>query len=286
MSFQYACADFAFPLLRHADALKLIAMMGFDGADIGLFQDRSHLQPVSEFENLAENARRLRGSMAENGLRLCDVFLQMGNDFAAVAINHPEAGVRARAREYFLKTIEYAREAGGTHVTLLPGVHFAQETRRDSLQRACEELSWRLDRAGEHGIILAVEPHIGSLGGTPGDAVELAEGCPGITFAVDYTHFARQGIPDAEVEPLLRYASHFHARGARPGVLQTVVRENAIDYPAILRKLDTLGYGGCIGVEYTWNEWENCDRTDNVSETILLKRLLQTAEADMRREGS
>ncbi len=38
-----ACADFTFPLLPHANALDLIAMLGIKGVDIGLFEDRSHL---------------------------------------------------------------------------------------------------------------------------------------------------------------------------------------------------------------------------------------------------
>src|SRR5437870_8238122 len=33
-----ACADFTFPLLPHERALDLIAMLDFDGADIGLFE--------------------------------------------------------------------------------------------------------------------------------------------------------------------------------------------------------------------------------------------------------
>jgi hypothetical protein len=36
-------------------------------------------------------------------------------------------------------------------------------------------------------------------------------------------------------------------------------------------------YKGYIGVEYTWSEWENCNRTDNLSETILLRDLLREA---------
>ena len=279
MSFQYACADFTFPLLSHDNVLKLIAMLGFDGVDVGLFQDRSHLQPVSEFAQLTQNAQKLRKSLDANGLLLCDVFLQTANDFASVAINHPEEAVRRKARKFYEQTLEYACEAGGKHITILPGVVFEEEGRAASLARACEELLWRIDLAGRHGLILAVEPHVGSLGGTPADALELANACPGLTFAVDYTHFTKQGFSDAEIQPLLRYASHFHARGAKPGALQTVVSESTIDYAAVIRQLQALQYKGYIGVEYTWNDWENCNKTDNVSESILLKRLLQNAEA-------
>ena len=52
MAPRFACADFAFPLLTHDQALKLIAMLGFDGVDIGLFEERSHLWPSREFQDV------------------------------------------------------------------------------------------------------------------------------------------------------------------------------------------------------------------------------------------
>src|SRR5580692_190961 len=45
MSLKLACADFAFPLLPHDNSLDLIAMLGFEGVDMGLFEGRSHLWP-------------------------------------------------------------------------------------------------------------------------------------------------------------------------------------------------------------------------------------------------
>ena len=36
MSFLLTCADFTFPLLSHENSLDLIAMLGFEGGDIGL----------------------------------------------------------------------------------------------------------------------------------------------------------------------------------------------------------------------------------------------------------
>ena len=49
MPYRLACADFTFPLLPHARVLKLIAMLEFEGVDIGLFEGRSHLRPSQEF---------------------------------------------------------------------------------------------------------------------------------------------------------------------------------------------------------------------------------------------
>ncbi len=52
MSLKLACADFTFPLLPHDKSLDLIAMLGFEGVDIGLFEGRSHLWPSRVFADL------------------------------------------------------------------------------------------------------------------------------------------------------------------------------------------------------------------------------------------
>ena len=62
---------------------------------------------------------------------------------------------------------------------------------------------------------------------------------PGLTLTLDYAHFTRIGLPDAVVEPLVKYASHFHVRGARDERLQETFANNTIDFKRILE--------GCAG---------------------------------------
>ena len=59
MQLKLACADFTFPILPHEQVLALISMLGLKGVDIGLFEDRSHLQPSTEFENVQRSGRAL-----------------------------------------------------------------------------------------------------------------------------------------------------------------------------------------------------------------------------------
>src|SRR5580700_2207293 len=86
MSFELACADFAFPLLPHEQSLRLIAMLGFAGVDIGLFEGRSHLWPSREFEDVARSAATLKRRTDALGLRVADVFLHTAADFRPYAI--------------------------------------------------------------------------------------------------------------------------------------------------------------------------------------------------------
>lgn len=270
-----ACADFTFPLLPHDRVLDLIAMLEFDAVDIGLFEGRSHLWPSREFKSPSKSGNRLRRKLTKRGLRCADVFLQMNPSFIPYAINHPEAVRRRRARDCFLKTLDYASAAGAKHVTTLPGVRFETEKSIISWQRTCDELAWRVAQAKGRGIVFSVEAHVGSIAPDPRTALRLVRTVPGLTLTLDYTHFTRVGLPDRASEPLLAHASHFHARGACKGRLQSAFTHNTIDYARVLRTMRKAGYRGYVGVEYVWIDWEHCNEVDNLSETIQMRDFLR-----------
>ncbi len=281
MELKLACADFTFPLLAHDQVLDLIAMLGFEGVDIGLFEGRSHLWPSRVFPRLRESACELARKLGDRGLKLADVFLQTAPDFFSLAPNHPEAARRAQARDLFSRTLEFAVECGGRHVSALPGVLFEGEAAEVSLGRCRDELAWRCAEAEKQGITFAVEAHVGSIVPTPAQAARLVRDTPGLTLTLDYTHFTREGVADRDVEPLIPHASHFHARCARPGRLQSSFKENVIDYGRVLQVMEQAGYTGFVGIEYVWIDWEHCNEVDNLSETILLRDFFRT-----RRIGS
>ena len=271
-----ACADFSFPLLPHDKVLDLIAAMELDGVDVGLFEGRSHLWPSREFADVAHSAGTLRDKLSDRGLAPADVFLQLDPDFVPYAVNHPDPSRRRHARESFTRTLEYANRLGSPHVTTLPGVMFEKdESAADSWQRSQDELAWRVEQAENHGIIFAVEAHVGSLAPNPREAERMVRGVPGLTLTLDYTHFTRLGMEDAEIEALVRFASHFHVRGARKDRLQASFKDNAIDYAGVLKAMRASGYQGYLGIEYVWIDWEHCNESDNLSETILFRDFLR-----------
>jgi Sugar phosphate isomerases/epimerases len=270
-----ACADFTFPLLPHDRALDLIAMLEFDGVDIGFFEKRSHLWPSKELKSPTRSGNYLRRKLSARGLKCADVFLQMNPSFVPYAINHPQAARRRHARDWFLKTLDYAAAAGAKHVTALPGVHFDTEATSVSWQRTCDELAWRVAEAKKHRIVFSVEAHVGSIAPDPKTALRLVRDIPGLTLTLDYTHFTRVGFPDSATEPLVAHASHFHTRGARKGRLQSPFSQNTIDYARVLRAMRKANYRGYVGVEYVWIDWEHCNEVDNLSETIQMRDFLR-----------
>jgi sugar phosphate isomerase/epimerase len=270
-----SCADYAFPLLPHSDALNLIEALGFDGVDIGLFENRSHLWPSREFPQLKTRAKELKQKLQARNLEAADVFLQMDSDIVPYAVNRPEDDRRSKARDWFLRTLEYAAEIGSHHLTALPGVPIEGEVRERSLERAITELRWRVEQSQRAGIVFGVEAHVGSIIPTPELARALLDAVPGLTLALDYTHFARSGISDGRAEPLIPYASAFQVRGGCEGRLQCNFAQSTIDYEAALRKLKTAGFSGWVSVEYVRTEWERCNESDNLSETILYRDFLR-----------
>lgn len=274
---QLSCADFTFPLLSHDKVLDLISLLEFKGVDIGLFSGRSHLTAESEFKQISHQAKALKKKLEDRSLVATDVYLQLDNDLSRYAINHPEKKRRESARDSFLKLIDYANELGADHITCLPGMHFLEESYDVSINRCYEELSWRVGKVKTTDLSFAVEVHIGSPFIHPKDTERLITAVPGLTLTLDYTHYIRNGHLQEKVDPLLIHASHLHARGARKGRLQVSLTDNIINYKAIVENLKKLDYGGWIGLEFIWIEWERCNEVDTLSETIRLMNIIKAA---------
>jgi sugar phosphate isomerase/epimerase len=270
--------DFTFPKLAWEQSIRLGRDLGAEAIDVSLFQGRSHLDPSVVLASPMDWAVRVASELRAHGVGISDVFGQAAAAADEKALNDPEESVRRGASEFFNRILDFSAASGAPHLTLLPGVHFPQEEYDDSLTRSAEELAWRVDAARKAGVILGVEPHLGSVISTPSLAARLLQMCPGLSLTLDYCHFACQGIPDEEVEPLVEHASHFHARGACQGKLQAAMKENVVDYPRVLRKMNDVGYSGFIALEYVWIEWMRCNEVDNISETVLLRDLLRSAD--------
>lgn len=278
---RYSCADFSFPLLSHDKALKLIKLLGINAVDLGIFEDRSHLFPSYIIENPISKGKRLSQQLKRIGLEAADVFLQTGAEPRTAAANDPDRSVRIKNREIFMKMLDFANTIGSDHLTGLPGVIHDGEESRNDWQRACEETCWRIEKAKAADVVYAVEAHVGSILPDAEKALRFINDCPGLTLTLDYGHFIYQGQTNESIHPLIPYASHFHARGGAKGKLQTIVRENEIDFKTILSRFREIGYSGFICMEYVYQDWEGCNRTDNISETILLHELLKKIRFSM-----
>lgn len=277
MTLKLAIPDYTFPKLQWEQSLRLARDLGAQAVDIGLFAGRSHRRPENDLSKPAEAAAGMLAAVGSLGLEIADIFGQPGTAFEEMAVNHPDPGERKRAGDFFWRFLELAARCNAKHITLLPGVHFQNEDDGDSLKRSAEELAWRIEAASRLGIVLAVEPHIGSIISKPPKVRRLLELAPALSLTLDYGHFTCQGIADDEIEPLLPDCSHFHARAACPEKLQAPLHENSIDFARILRVMEKSRYRGYMAVEYVWSEWMGCNQVDTLSEAILLRDFLLAA---------
>ena len=272
-----ACADFTFPLVSHDEALDIIALLGIKGVDIGLFAGRSHVQPRDIFPNIPAAARRMKKKLSDRGLKFADIFLIPAPSVADIAPNDPNPRVRRRFRDMFQRTLEFVARCDAPHMTGVPGVTFDSESQGDSLKRAAEELTWCVERAKEAKVIFSVEAHMWSVAPNPRLAAKLVAMTPGLTLTLDYGHYTTQGMPDRRIEPLMKHASHFHARATCKGLLQTTLKQNTVDYRRVVRTMKKCNYRGYIGLEYVRMDADIVPDVDNLAETVLLRDLITGA---------
>ncbi|MFN0153663.1 MAG: sugar phosphate isomerase/epimerase family protein [Gaiella sp.] len=274
-----ACADDTFRLLEHDRICQLISLLGLEAVDVCVMQRRSSLRLDDVRADPAGWAGRLDERIRGRGLDVADVFVIPWTDFRSLAPNHPDAAERKASRALFLDLLEFAVRLGSPGMTILPGIPWEGEPGTTSFDRAVEELSARVELAGERGVRLSVEAHLGSIAPTPTDALELVTATSGLSLTLDYSHFVYQDIHEEEIHPLAAHARHYHVRGARPGRLQAPLRESTTDIEAMVTAARVAGYEGYLGLEYVWLDWEHCNECDNVAETILLRDRLRSAIA-------
>ncbi|NQU39738.1 MAG: sugar phosphate isomerase/epimerase [Lentisphaerae bacterium] len=282
MKLKLACADFAFPLLSHDHALDLIAMLGVEGVDIGLFPNRSHFQAEDYLADPSGAARELSSKVRDRGLDFGDIFHQSGADLQSLAENHPDTEERRRSRDAFMRALEFTTLCQARHMTTLPGIHWENESHDDSFQRCCDELAWRVEQAARTNVVYSVEPHMWSVAPTPPMAQRLVDRTPGLTLTLDYGHYTAQGAADPEIEGLWESASHFHARCAAKDKLQTSLARNTIDWPGVVAAAQRTRYDGYFGLEYVIMDAEIIDDVDNLSQTILLRDALLSCNQGQR----
>ena len=283
MTPRFSCADFTFPLLPHEKVLDLLRLLDFTAVDLGIFEDRSHHYPSEIARDPRAAAVRLKDSLDRRDLVPADVFVQTGAEPPVAAANDPDPELQARNAATFQAMIEFTAQLGATHLTGLPGVVHQGSDPAADWDRAVEEARRRVDASRERGLTYAVEPHIGSILPDPQTTLRFLEAVPGLTLTLDYGHFIFGGMDSASVHPLIPHASHFHARGGAEGLLQTPVEDNVIDFPAILRKLRDCGYSGYLCLEYVYVNWAGCNRTDNLSETLRLRKQLEEKRVSPRK---
>lgn len=275
--FKFSCADYTFPLLDRPTSFRLLQLLGFTHVDIGLFARSSHFSPIELIASPRSYTAQVRRDLKATELRVSDVFVQIGVDPSDCSANDPSRIKREKNREVFARSLEFCVAVGSNHLTGLPGVFHSEVPVKRNLELAAEEAAMRVKDCANAGVRYAIEPHVGSICPDSRGASAFLKMVEGLTLTLDYGHFVMAGETSRQSHNLLKSTSHVHVRGGAYQKLQTSVAENEIDFPAILAELQRIGYEGFLALEYVWVDWNGCNRTDNISETVLLRNALGAA---------
>ena len=126
----------------------------------------------------------------------------------------------------------------------------------DELKPLMVERVAALVRYGEQrGVVIAIEPHVGSMLDTPERVLELLDAIdsPFLKLNFDISHFNVMGIPIAEsVGALAAHTVHTHVkdeRGVVPNFEFLIPGEGEFDYVAYLHAMREHGYDDYITAE-------------------------------------
>lgn len=244
MSFSYS--TWGMPKVPIDVAVAHCAQLGFDGLELtvipGWSTDAATLTPAER--------RRIRALYDQHNLELCGV---TGNTALLAADPAEHAANMDRLRSYLDLTAELQR----------PGEHLAISTTSSGKKGDWEAVKGRLvdvfgglaEDARQRGVIIGMEPHVGSALHAPEQVVWLLEqiDLPGLRVHFDISHFNVQGMDmEAVIAQIAPHSVHTHIKdesGCEPDYAFLIPGEGECDYVRYLRAMERAGYDGHITVE-------------------------------------
>lgn len=253
------CLETVFTDLPVGERIGAIAAAGYQAVEFwhpeGTFDGKT-----VRFD-LAKNAAEMKEAAQKHGVAI--------NDFAMHAWDGSIGGSpvrkadRAKYLEQIARMIAFGKSIGCEKGITLSGVvdpALSRTQMRENLENALGEA---VSLAQKADFTLLLEP-LNTLVDHPGyyldSAKEGAEivrgiGSPNLKLLYDVYHMQiMEGNVIAAIEKNIDIIGHFHSAGV-PG--RAELFDTELNYPAILKRIDSLGYAGCFGLEY-FPRMSNC----------------------------
>ncbi|MCU0829804.1 MAG: sugar phosphate isomerase/epimerase [Tabrizicola sp.] len=249
--------SWSFPACTLREARGVSEALGFRAMDVGLL----HGAALDRGRITGDPEGAARGL---DGLAVSNLYWLFGRDIVENAVSDP--GARDRNTAEFDAVCRFAKAAGAPTIFVLPGV-----SGPGAFDTSAAGLRDLVAVAGQHGVTLTVEPHVGGLLASPADTLRILDQVPGLKLALDYAHFVCMGFRQSEIDVLAPHAGHVHLRQARPGALQAKWGEGVLDFTAMVGVLRDAGYDGWLAVEYVHQGYMNTLFDDVLTETIRMR---------------
>jgi sugar phosphate isomerase/epimerase len=268
---------YSFEVLPLEACLSIVKHMGFESVDLSGFhaRGRASIEPEAIRADPQGQADRVKALLDQYSLHCGDFFPQFGTAPDDHSLNDPDPAVRERNHALIRACAQFCKLLGIAGMTILPGVDHASRKHEENLQISGTELKRATEIAGEYGIAIRFEPHMGSVAPTPELAIRLIdEFAADATIALDCSHFILQYIPMDRIYACIPYTGHVHVRPAREGKLQTRFAENTIPWKDVIDRLKAVDYQGALSLEYVCASWFDLDRCDTLYETWVTREAL------------
>jgi len=281
-------ANFSFEVLPLEATLMVSRSLGYSSVDIAGFYQRGKCS--FEPQDVAANPQKqadilnpllqkydLSALLQKYDLSVTDFFPQFGVAPSLHSLNDPDPEVREENMRYVRGAAAFCKLIGSPGMTILPGVDHISRTLADNLAVSTEYLRRAVDIAGEYGIEVRFEPHMGSVTDTPELALGIVNAVPGLKVTLDLAHFVLQYISVERAYALVPYTGHVHVRQAKPGKLQIAHDEGTLNFPELISRLKAVGYigaltveyVGALTVEYVCADWFEVNRNDTLHESAV-----------------
>jgi sugar phosphate isomerase/epimerase len=264
-------ANFSFEVLPLEATLMVSRSLGYSSVDIAGFYQRGKcsFEPQDVAADPQKQADILNPLLQKYDLSVTDFFPQFGGAPSLHSLNDPDPVVREENMRYVRGAAAFCKLIGSPGMTILPGVDHTSRTLAENLAVSTEYLRRAVDIAGEYGIQVRFEPHMGSVADTPELALGLVKAVPGLKITLDLAHFVLQYIPVERAYVLLPHTGHVHLRQAKPGKLQVAHDEGTLNFPDLIARLKAVGYSGALTVEYVCADWFEVNRNDTLHESAV-----------------
>ena len=250
---EFGCCALNFIGLNNEESLRLIRGMGFKYADVEVVSSKAKISQLGAAADPQKVGTAIRELAASLELILAEFFVvDVEIDGQPVKPNHPDAAVRSRAVEQFRRLCRCAEVSGCRSVMVVPGSPRKDADFEREWETSVSTLRQMVGVARDHGLLLNVEPHSGSIATTPELAARLPREVEGLTYVLDYAHFITQDFTQAEVYPLHEFTRHMHAKPCGLGLGKIPVHLMTLDFKAILEQLVARNWDGIISCECIW----------------------------------
>jgi hydroxypyruvate isomerase len=196
---------------------------------------------------------------------LAEVCRQRGITINNTVVNSPDGAIGGSLvapadRDKYLarlrETIPVARKLGARMLITCTGNTLPNVPREQQRQSIVDTLSAAAPIAAEAGITLVLEAlnglvdHQGYFLDSPDEAASIIReiGQPNVKYLYDVYHMQiMSGNVIATIQRDIDAIGHFHSAGV-PG--RHELSDGELNYPNILKAIDSFGYQGCFGLEY------------------------------------